>query len=251
MTPDLRTARLGEIPILWAEPAGAGARPLILWLHAFSWSKEDVAPQLAELAARGFVAVSWDLPQHGERSGETPDEIRRRVRSDLRRHFWPILAQAAEEVPAIIDWAAARFGCSGGVSIGGISMGGDIAVVSAGVDRRIARVAAVLATPDWLRPGSDEPPGTAEEEQWALYRRLNPLTNLARYRHCPAMLFVCGADDRQVPPEGAATFVAKLGDIHAKGAGHLAIACQPGIAHRFTPWMWNEAVAWFEAGRES
>ena len=248
MKTGLQTAQLGEISLLWAEPAGAGARPLVLWLHAFSWSKEDVAPQLVELAARGFVAVSWDLPQHGARSGETPDEIRLRVRGDLRRHFWPILAQAAEEVPAIIDWAVAHLDCAGEVGIGGISMGGDIAVVSAGIDRRIERVAAVLATPDWLRPGSQEPQGAAGEEQWALYHRLNPLTNAAHYRHCPAMLFVCGAEDRQVPPEGAKAFVAMLDNMYANGAGHLAIARQPGIAHRFTPWMWNEALAWFEAG---
>ena len=166
----------------------------------------------------------------------------------MRRHFWPILAQAAEEVPAIIDWASAHFGCPRDVGIGGISMGGDIAVASAGIDRRIARVAAVLATPDWLRPGSQEPQGAAGEEQWALYRRLNPLTNLAHYRHCPAMLFVCGADDRQVPPEGAEAFVAMLDNMYANSGRHLAIARQPGIAHRFTPWMGNEAMAWFEAG---
>lgn len=250
MKTGLQTARLGDIPLIWAEPASAGARPLVLWLHAFSWSKEDVAPQLLELAARGFVAVSWDLPQHGERSDETPDEIRQRVRSDLRRHFWPILAGAAEEVPAIIDWAAAHFGCAADVGIGGISMGGDIAVVSAGLDRRIARVAAVLATPDWLRPGSLEPQGVAAEEQWALYRRFDPLTHPAHYRHCPAMLFVCGAEDRQVPPEGAEAFVAMLENLYPDRAAHLAIARQLGIAHRFTPWMWSEALSWFEARRD-
>ena len=251
MTTDLQTARLGDISLLWAEPAGARRRALVLWLHAFSWSKEDVAQQLVELAARGFVAVSWDLPQHGQRSDETPDEIRLRVRSDLRRHFWPILAQAAEEVPAIIDWAIAHFDGVGEICIGGISMGGDVAVVSAGIDHRITRVASVLATPDWLRPGSHEPQGAAGEEQWALYHRLNPLTNLARYRHGPAMLFVCGAEDRQVPPEGAEMFVAMLGDICVNSAGNLAIARQPEIGHRFTPWMWNEAVTWLEAGCES
>lgn len=248
MTTALQTARLGEIPILWAEPAGAGTRPLVLWLHAFSWSKEDVASHLVDLAARGFVAVSWDLPQHGERSSEAPDEIRLRVRSNLRRYFWPILAQGADEVPAIIDWAFAHFEGLGDVGIGGISMGGDIAVVSAGIDRRIKRVAPVLATPDWLRPGSQELQGVAEEEQWALYRRLDPLTNVAHYRHCPAMLFVCGAADRQVPPEGAEAFISTMGKLYPDGAEHVAIARQAGIAHRFTPWMWSKALAWFEAG---
>lgn len=248
MTTGLRTAHLGEVPLLWAEPAGAVARPLVLWLHAFSWTKEEVARQLSDLAARGFVAVSWDLPQHGERGSETPEEIRLRVRSDLRRHFWPILAQAAEEVPAIVDWAVAHFDVRPNVAIGGVSMGGDIAVAAAGIDRRIDRVAAVLATPDWLRPGSIEPQGTADEVQWGLYRRFDPLTNAGHYSHCPEMLFVCGAEDRQVPPEGAGAFADLLGDMYAKRHRRLAIVREGGIAHRFTPWMWAEAMAWFEAG---
>lgn len=248
MTGDLRAERLGEIRLVWAEPSGAGPRPLAIWLHAFSWTKEDVAPQLVELAARGFVAVGWDLPQHGERGNETPEAIRLRVRSDLRRHFWPILAAATEEVPSVIDWAVANLDIRSGVSVGGVSMGGDVAVAAAGVDHRITRVAAVLATPDWLRPGSIEAQGSADEEAWALYRRLDPLTNAAHYDHRPAMLFVCGADDRQVPPAGAEAFVDMLGDPYADDRSQLAIVREAGVGHRFTPWMWSRALAWFEAG---
>lgn len=248
--PGLHEARLGEIPLLWAAPAGAGPWPLVLWLHGFSGSKEKMAPQLLDLAARGFVAVSWDFPQHGGRARETLDALRLRVRGDLRRHFWPILGAGIEEVPAIIDWAIAHCGAGPAVAIGGVSMGGDIAVAAAGIDHRIGRVAVTLATPDWLRPGSHEPPGVAGEEQWALYRRFNPLTNLAHYRHRPAMLFACGAEDKQVPPGGADAFVAALEDVYGDGGGRLAIAREPGVAHRFTPWMWGQALAWFEAGRD-
>lgn len=32
-------------------------------------------------------------------------------------------------------------------------MGGDVAVALAGIDHRVIRVAAIVATPDWTRPG--------------------------------------------------------------------------------------------------
>jgi uncharacterized protein len=34
-----------------------------------------------------------------------------------------------------------------------VSTGGDIAVAPAGIDQRISRVAAIVATPHWTRPG--------------------------------------------------------------------------------------------------
>lgn len=247
--PDLQTALLGDIPLIWAEPSGVARRSLVIWLHAFSWTKEDVASQLAELAARGFVALSWDLPRHGERRDESPDEMRQRVRSNLRRHFWPILAEGTEEVSAVIDWATAYFDVLPDVRIGGVSMGGDIAVAAAGNDHRIDRVAAALATPDWLRPGSAEPQGTADAARQALYRRFDPLTNALRYRRCPAMMFICGDEDRQVPPEGGEGFVEQLNDTYADDRSRLVVVREPGIAHRFTPWMWEQALAWFEADR--
>jgi len=40
------------------------------------------------------------------------------------------------------------------IGMGGKSMGGDIAVTAAGLESRIAVVAACIATPDWLKPGS-------------------------------------------------------------------------------------------------
>lgn len=247
--PNLQTAQLGDIPLIWVEPAGVERRPLAIWLHAFSWTKEDVVPQLAELAARGFLALSWDMPRHGERRDESPDEMKQRVRGNLRRHFWPILAAATEEVSAVIDWATGNFDVQPDVGIGGVSMGGDIAVAAAGNDHRIGRVAAALATPDWLRPGSAEPQGEAGEAQQALYRRFDPLTNAEQYRHRPAMLFICGDEDRQVPPEGGEAFVERLGDPYADDRSRLVVVREAGVAHRFTPWMWRQALAWLEAGK--
>jgi uncharacterized protein len=250
MKPALRGGRIGDIPVLWAEPPQAGRRGLALWLHGFGGTKEGVEAQLLDLAGRGFIALSFDAVQHGTRRTESQDALKVRVRSNLRGHFWPILAQTAEEAPAVIDWAQARFGVGLRVMIGGISMGGDIAVAAAAIDRRIERVAVTLATPDWLRPGSSEPQGAADDDAWTLYRRRNPLTNLERYRHCPAMVFHCGEADRQVPADGAVRFARALGDTYAGCPERLAVVIHEAVAHRFDDAMWRGVVDWFAAGDE-
>ncbi len=248
MSADLRRARVGDLPLLWAEPAAGAPRRLVIWLPGFSGTKEGVLPQLQDLAAAGFVGLSFDPREHGERSAEGVEALRARVRGNIRRHFWPILAQTALETPPVIDWAIAELGVEPTVGMGGISMGGDISIAAAGVDRRLARVAAAIATPDWLRPGSFEPPGEPDEFARAAYERCNPLTHLDAYRHCPALCFLCGDQDQQVPADGAERFAAALAPTYAAHPERLEVYRQPGTAHQFTPIMWELALAWFSRG---
>ena len=241
----LKQALVTDIPVLWAEPATQAPRKLVIWLPGFSGSKEGVQNNLLDLAAAGFVGLSFDPVQHGERRHESVEELRARVRGNIRRYFWPILAQTAEETPRVIDWAIQTLGVASTVGMGGISMGGDIAVAAAGVDRRIEAVVACVATPDWLRPGSFEPPGAPDAIAQAAYDRRNPLTHLSLYRHCPAISFQCGAQDQQVPPDGARRFVAALHTNYAQQPERLEIFLQPDTAHKFTGTMWQNGLRWF------
>ena len=142
------------IPLIWVEPESAATRKLVIWLPGFSGAKEGVESHLHDLAAAGFVGLSFDPYQHGERRIEPLETLRERVRGNIRRYFWPILAHTAEEAPTVIDWAMQTLGVTPQVGMGGISMGGDISVAAAGVDCRIVAVTACIATADWLRPGS-------------------------------------------------------------------------------------------------
>ncbi|KGJ72954.1 hypothetical protein GY21_12085 [Cryobacterium roopkundense] len=67
--------------------------------------------------------------------------------------MWPILGQTTLDALRIVDWAIETHDLSSDVVAGGVSMGGDISVALAGVDPRVKRVAALVATPDWTRPG--------------------------------------------------------------------------------------------------
>ena len=243
---NIRT-RVRDIPVLVVAPPRTKGRSLVIWLTGFSGSKESVQNQLVELAKAGYVALSFDPLHHGERRIEPNPDLVKRVRGNIRRYFWPILARSAEETPIIVDWAVKEFGVHREVGMGGVSMGGDIAVAAAGVDGRIKVVSAVVATPDWMRPGSFEPPGEPDAAAKADYDRRNPLTNLHAYGHLPYIAFQSGADDRQVPPDGGRRFIEALRPIYGDRFSRLELNLQPNTAHQFTPEMWANSLAWFDA----
>lgn len=239
-------AKVGEIPILVVAPAETKGHTLIIWLTGFSGSKEKVEAQLREFAKHGFVALSFDPYQQGERRIEANEVRSKRVVGNIRRYFWPILARTAEETPKVIDWAIKTLKVRKEVGMGGISMGGDISVAAASVDRRIKAVSACVATPDWMRPGSIEPPGEPDAAAQADYDRRNPLTHLTAYRHRPAIAFQSGAEDKIVPSDGATRFVEQLKPIYGKQADRLVVNLQTNTPHRFTPEMLENSLRWFQ-----
>jgi uncharacterized protein len=234
------THQVDHIPVVWVEPsAPMPEAPLALWLPALSTNKEWVLPFLHELAAAGFVAVSFDPWQHGERATESSEQIRARVFGSFRRHMWPILGQTTLECLRVIDWATQTLGVGQRIVAGGISMGGDVSVALAGIDHRVARVAAVVATPDWTRPGMRDladpetvlPQGEADAYAQWFYDQLDPLTHLEAYGHGPAIAFECGEEDLHVPADGALRFQAALRDTHPAAGERVRVTVQPGVGH--------------------
>ena len=125
-------------------------------------------------------------------------------------------------------------------------MGGDIAVAAAGIDARFEAVAACIATADWLRPGSHEPPGAPDTHARHCFNRANPLTNLRSYEHRPAISFQSGENDTQVPPDGGARFVESLRALHPQCAEKFEVKRHRATAHQFTDAMWGNCLAWFD-----
>ena len=237
---EIQQISVDSIPLIYLQPDNDDRGKLVIWLTGFSGSKESCRAQLEALTALGYTALSFDPWQHGERMRADVDELRARVRGNIRRYFWPILAETAREVPRIIDWALAQFSVDEQVGIGGISMGGDISVVAAGIDRRIALAVPWVATPDWLRPGTNEPVGEADADTQACYDEFNPLTHLDRYAHCPRIVFQNGAEDEQVPPDGSIRFRDALRQSHYRDCPERIDAIlHPGIPHQTCNAMWQ------------
>jgi hypothetical protein len=102
-----RAADMDGIPVVWIQPEDQdGDARIALWLPWLTGTKETTIPFLAELARRGFTAVSFDLWQHGERATETAEQIAARVFGGSRRHMWPILGQTTLDALRVADRAA-------------------------------------------------------------------------------------------------------------------------------------------------
>jgi dienelactone hydrolase len=248
------TTTIADAPVLWEEPAQPERRKLVIWMPGLTGSKEAMREYLRDLAAAGYIAISYDPVDHGERSRISDQDLvdtrdgsfRIPETGHVYRHFWSLVAETAAEAPAIIDWAIAELGVEPEVGMGGISMGGNISLVAAALDRRIGVVATGIAEADWLRPGSTIPLSAPNAYVQGCFDRCNPLINLVRYQHCPAILFSCGADDTMIPPGGAQRFVRALRPTYAASPDRLEIVLEDGVGHAFTETMWRRSLGWFE-----
>ncbi len=252
---NIQSKLVDRIPVLWVEPDNIEKQiPLAIWLDSFTGNKEHVKPQLDELANSGFLALSFDPIDHGQRAHEKTEEIIARLAANYRYNFWPMLGQTILDTTRIIDWALINLKVSTKVFMGGISMGGDVAVAAAGFDKRIQCVASTIATPDWLRPGMkdymnpdvDFDQGKSDTYSDFFYNTFNPLTHLESYSHCPAILLECGAKDFLVPPDGALRFQNELVSNYKYNPEQIKINLHEGVGHDPTvPEMWKNCLDWF------
>jgi dienelactone hydrolase len=253
---------VADIPalVVHPDPAVANGR-LAVWMHYLGGAKDTTQPWLERLADAGFTAVSLDAWQHGERATEAPPELTARVLGHFRAAMWPILGRTVLDAVAVIDHAVASFALDGDVVAGGVSMGGDLAVALAGIDPRITRVAAVVATPDWTRPGMtlpDHPDTIIDQGQpttlgrW-LRDQLDPMTNLRRYLRRPYVAFDLGGSDRHIPRANAEAFRAALAGLDPQAAERIHIRVHDGLDHVGTgqdPAVQAGSVAFLTAAQE-
>ena len=246
------STHVDHIPVLWIRPSNRKkTTKLAIWLPWGTGTKEDMLPYLDQLDTAGFLAMSFDPWHHGERgSGETPEQMFAMAMGDFPNTIWPILGQSSLDVVKVIDWALAEYAIRPPICVGGISLGGDIAVAAAGIDSRIGVVSSINATPDWLRPGMHAQGqlvqyGTVGAYAQYFYEHINPLTNLSSYDHCPAIAFECGADDDHVPPDGALRFQTALKETYKERPDRLRVNLYPNVGHQATPAMWQSSLDWF------
>lgn len=234
------TYRVADIPALVVHPDPTVAnRRLALWMHYLGGSKETTRSALDTLADAGFIAVSLDAWQHGERALEPGSQLLAHVFGSFRARMWPILGRTLLDAVAVIDHALATFDLTGDVVAGGVSMGGDLALALAGIDPRVSRVAAMIATPDWTRPGMTrlEDPDTVIDQgaptqlgQW-FYQELDPATHLRRYLHRPEIAFDLGGEDHHIPRTNAEAFRDALGRLDPAAADRVRVRIHDGLDH--------------------
>lgn len=229
------------VPVLWQAPAKPSG--ILIHVPAFSQTKEQAQPVLDHALARGYVAIAMDAYQHGQRGTEDRSALARRVFANFRREMWTIIGETVLDVPRVADWARNEFGRELPVHLTGLSMGGDIVVAAAPLVEHVASVNAVVATPDWRRPGMRDiatgevmEQGTPDAKPRLFFDHLNPIDHPGRF-HDLRIHFIVGGADTHVPAEAAYRFQKLVND--GREPGPVRITQKPGLKHLdFVPAVW-------------
>lgn len=212
-----------DVPVLVTLPPGPGPFPAVVLVHGFCSSKEQVTLHVGRaLLARGFACVAADLPLHGERPGPPAGLF---VEDNLARTRDQVV-QAVIEIRQAVDFAETRreLDTSKGVGLVGYSMGGWLAALVAGAERRVN--ALVLMVPVSEAARLDGPVKSAAGRGKALlerYKDLRPTGAIARLSPRP-VLILAGQRDLYLPKEAAETLRAAALDpreLRIYDAGHI------------------------------
>jgi uncharacterized protein len=133
-----------DVPVLITYPKGSGPFPVAILVHGFTSSKEQVTSLVAaRLLQRGFATVAADLPMHGARQGP-PEALFEDTDS---KKVYAHLVQAVVDIRQTIDLLERRreLDTSKGVYLVGYSMGGWLAALAGGAERRV--LAMILMVP--------------------------------------------------------------------------------------------------------
>jgi dienelactone hydrolase len=214
-------ARLGPgVPVLLAHPdagwadATAGppvARPVMIWIHGRTVSKELDPGRYLRWIRAGIAACALDLPCHGERfvEGQQGSDRTLEIVDQMAGEIDGVLASLAEP-----RWRGA-FDLSR-VGIGGMSAGGMATLIRlcsphrfrcAAVESTAGDFAAMSGLPSFATCGGRDPERT-------LLTRLNPASRLSSWRAVPLLALHSEADE-WVPVGAMRSFCESLSQRYA------------------------------------
>lgn len=231
---------LDNIPIAFCRPDKYKSNNSIaVWLPYLGGSKESVKRELQMLSSYGYFAISIDLYLNGERVKNLKEDIRTLVFENFRAYMWEMLGITAMDIYRTIDWAIKTFKLNDYVVIGGLSMGGDIALAVAGMDVRIKKVSAIGASPNWDRHGMTDVMDSKkiiEQGQptnfgkW-LYNKLNPVSNLELFCRPMQIHLEFGELDTHIHSEWTVDFKNKLIEKYPEEKCNIELIINNGLDH--------------------
>ena len=196
------TRRLGaDVPSLVVRPEsaplGGGDRiPFLLWMHGRTATKELDPGRYLRLARAGIGACAIDLPGHGER-GTPEDQEPERILDHIE--------QAIDEIDEILRSLGGLGFDLDRAAIGGMSMGGMVAIARLCRPHRFRAAVLEATSGDWSAQHQRQ---FFDHEATA---RLDPMTHLDRWREIP-VLAVHSKADAWVRFDGQARFLEALRD---------------------------------------
>jgi pimeloyl-ACP methyl ester carboxylesterase len=193
--------RLGpDVPCLVVrpegEPLGGSDRPVpfLFWMHGRTATKELDPGRYLRLARAGIGSCAVDLPGHGERGSEAgmrPEAVLDNIE------------QAASEIDDVINALGRRGFDLDRMAIGGMSMGGMVAMVRLCRPHRFRAAVLEATSGNWR---------VQHQRQFFDHEaadRLDPIRHLDRWREIP-VLAVHSRGDEWVDFDGQSAFLDEL-----------------------------------------
>lgn len=133
------------------------------------------------------------------------------------------------------------------IGVAGVSMGGFAAFRAVVIEPAIKVAAPVISSPYW-----DELPGEVpcldDPDSWQALRayadRHSPALQIEQFYPRPLLIQI-GALDRHYNGQRVKRFCQELQGYYAAAPETLKCIEHQGVAHEFTPAMWDNALEWF------
>lgn len=203
---------IDNIPIGFCNPESP--RGIVLWIPYLGGNRETCNAEMKYIAAHNYVGITLDPWMHGERAGNTKPSIRTKAMKEFRKIMWQVLGFTTIDAYKTLDWATNEFNIQKNISVGGLSMGGDIAISLAAIDSRISKVAGVASSPDWNRNGMTDvmdsskilDQGIPSEFSSWLCTHFNPMSNIDKYTREVSIQLEYGKKDTHISYKWAEDF---------------------------------------------
>ena len=214
-----RWERLGQVPALLVHPDAPGEpprpRPFLLWMHGRTAFKEMDNGRYLRLLRAGIASVAIDLPGHGERAEPALHEGGASMR---------VIERALREMGGVLSALAQMPGFDlGRAAIGGMSLGGMVALAS--LCRPHGWKAAVVeaTTGDWshLTGAAHEP---------ALADAMEPARHLDRWQPVP-LLALHAELDEWIHLDWQRTFMERVRGVNGDAPVELVRYPRTGAPH--------------------
>src|SRR5437588_12958226 len=104
-----RLASAPALAVYLDSPEAASRNGTILFHHGFTARKEGNIKELADLAARGYLAVGIDAVGHGERRFADFDDRFSSSNPSHDNNYYDAVRDTAREMPAVLDALLGRW----------------------------------------------------------------------------------------------------------------------------------------------
>ncbi len=218
-----------------------GQLPAVVLLHHLEDDQRAERLVANFFAMRGYVAALLYFPHYGPRGADGRPDEREMMRALIGSDF-PKVAQAVWDVHRLRDWLRAQeYVDDSEISLMGISLGGLVGSLSAGIDPGFSRYVFVLAGGDIARVifnGSNETQwlleqvreeGLTEEDLRERVRPVDPCTFAHRIDGSRVLMFNT-KEDEVIPP---ACTEALIEAIHGKPTVHWFPGNHTAVRGRF------------------